>query len=71
MTNQQTYDRPGRLIARGEKPLMRWPDLAKLIFPHIQEMFPEWRGRSLAEFVKFWPMPCDLDGWVEIRSDEQ
>ena len=71
MSNKRhNYKRPGKLIARGEKTLMPWPKLAAMIFPFIQEELPEWKGRSLDEFIEFWPMPVDLDGWVEVRNDD-
>ena len=69
MRKRHEHDRPGKLVARGEKALMKWPQLAAIIFPNIQKMFPEWRGRSLEEFIAHWPMPVDLDNWVEIRDE--
>jgi len=70
MNKPHDHERPGKLVTRGEKTLMKWPQLAAMIFPHIQEMLPEWKGRSLEEFIRDWPMPVDLDGWAELRTDD-
>ena len=69
MNRRHEHERPGKLIARAEKNLMRWPQVAAIIFPDIQKTFPEWRGKSLEDFIANWPMPVDLDGWVEVRDE--
>ena len=39
-----------------------WPQIAAVCFPEIQKQFPEWKGRTLDEFIREWPAPVELVG---------
>lgn len=70
--NKQPQDKeqPGRLLYRQEATIMKWPDVAKIVFSEIQEIMPYWQTKTVEEFIREWPLPLDLQQWIEIRKIE-
>jgi hypothetical protein len=48
--------------------VVSWEDIAKMVFPEIQREYPEWRGKTLDEFIRDWPAPTELvNSWSVER----
>ena len=35
--------------------VVTWEEIAKVVFPEMQEQYPELQGKTLDEFIREWP----------------